>query len=123
MAKLVGGKRKLHCKSIVEKYKILQDIEQGTSCCETVRDLCNRTVEVKKTSAKQERLRPSSYIMPVINSLYLLGIKRFRFLETFLTRRGFILQNNLKLIVFKQQMDGLTSDGNKDKFRFKQYQV
>ena len=123
MAKLVGGKRKLHCKSIIEKYKILQDIEQGTSCCETVRDLCNRTAEVKKTSAKQDRLRPSSYITPVINSLYLLGIKIFRFLETFLTRRGFILQNNLKLIVFKQQMDGLTSDGNKDKFRLKRYQV
>ena len=39
MAELVptSDKRKLNCKSIVEKYKILKEVEQGTSCGEAVR--------------------------------------------------------------------------------------
>ena len=37
MAELVGDKRKLNCKSIAEKYKILKEVEQGTSCGATVR--------------------------------------------------------------------------------------
>ena len=37
MAELVSDKRKLNCKSIVEKYKILKEVEQGTSCSAAVR--------------------------------------------------------------------------------------
>ena len=37
MAELVGDKRKLNCKSIVEKYKILKEVEQWTSCGAAVR--------------------------------------------------------------------------------------
>ena len=32
MAELVGDKRKLICKSIVEKYKIHKKVERGISC-------------------------------------------------------------------------------------------
>ena len=42
MAELVGGKRKLNCKSIVQKYKILKEVEQGTSLwcgCKKIRHL------------------------------------------------------------------------------------
>ena len=34
MAKFFGGKRKLNCKVIIEKYKILQEDEQEKSCDE-----------------------------------------------------------------------------------------
>ena len=37
MAELVGDKRKLNCKSIVEKYKILKEVEQRKSCGAAVR--------------------------------------------------------------------------------------
>ena len=37
MAEFVGDKRKLNFKSIVEKYKILKEVEQGTSCGAIVR--------------------------------------------------------------------------------------
>ena len=67
---------------------------------------------------KRDYLLTKEYIKPVISGLYLLGVKVFQFLETFLSRRRFILQNNLNLIVFEQQMDGLTG-GSKGKFRLK----
>ena len=37
MGELVRDKRKLNCKSIVEKYKILKELKQGTSCGAAVR--------------------------------------------------------------------------------------
>ena len=37
MAELVGDKRKLNCKSIVERYKIHKEVERGTSCGAAVR--------------------------------------------------------------------------------------
>lgn len=67
---------------------------------------------------KRDYLLTKEYIKPVISGLYLLGVKVFQFLETFLSRRRFILQNNLNLIVFEQQMDGLTG-GSIDKFHLK----
>ena len=41
MAELVGDKRKLNCKCIVEKYKIIKEVEQGTSCGAAVRKYGN----------------------------------------------------------------------------------
>ena len=77
MAEMVGGKRKSNCKSIVEKYKILKEVEQGTSCGAVIRKygIAKQTlsnwikekskifaaVEANNSSAKRQRLRQSSY--------------------------------------------------------------
>ena len=73
----VHGKRKLNCKSIVEKCKILKQLEQGISSGEIARTngiikqtLCTWIKDVKviyaifkdnKTSARRQTLRKFSY--------------------------------------------------------------
>ena len=76
MAQSVHGKRKLNCKSIVEKCKILQQLEQGTSgeiartngiikqtLCTWIKDVkvIYATFKDNKTSARRQTLRKFSF--------------------------------------------------------------
>ena len=109
MAELVGGKRKLNCKSIVEKYKILKEVEQGTLCGGVVRKygIAKQTLSnwIKDKSKILQPFRPMTLLLNARDCVdqacykwlvYVPGIRIFQFPETLLKRRRFILQNPAK---------------------------